>query len=310
MEVTKREMALTLHPNSPVMVKDMGNVVEIVHNARPGNGPCIQKLDKDYYVDLRDGEVREFNHAADRSESSRQFKNTMRKLRDIINANVTDVSRCRWCTFTYAENMTDGDRLQKDWEHCWKKIKRRWEATGYISIAEPQGRGAWHLHVILLFDRKAPFVPNHELAAAWGQGFVTVKKLDSVDNVGAYLTAYLADLPVDEAKKLGISGEVKEIEVLDDDGKPVKKRFIKGARVHMYPTGFNFYRCSRGVRKPDKQPMAYGEALELVKGAACTYRATIDLEAEGGNYQNTITYESYNRKRRAACNSEPMQRSY
>ena len=310
MEVTRRDTAQCLHPNSPVMVKDMGYVVEIVHNARPSNGPCIRKLDKDYYVDIRDGEVREFNHAANRSEGPRQFKNSMRKLRDIINANISDVIRCRWCTFTYRENMTEPERLQKDWEHCWKKIKRRWEATGYISIAEPQGRGAWHLHVILLFDFKAPFIPNNELASAWGQGFVTVKKLDSVDNVGAYLTAYLADLPVEEAKALGLSGEIKEIEVLDDDGKPVKKRFIKGARAHMYPTGFNFYRCSRGVKKPDKQPMAYCEALELVKGAACTYRSTIDLKAEEGNYQNTITYESYNRQRRPTCNSEPMLISY
>lgn len=299
MAVIKREKALSIHHNSPVTVKDMGNVVEVVHNARPANGPCIKKLDKDYYIDLRNGEVKEFDHMSNRADDLRALKNSMRNLRDLINNNVIDVSCCRWCTFTYAENMTDPKRLYNDWYNCRNKIIRRWGKNEYIAIAEPQGRGAWHLHVILLFDQKAPFISNHDLATAWGQGFVTVKKMDSVDNVGAYLTAYLADLPLEDAKKFGLCGEVKEIEVLDDDGNSVKKHFIKGARAHMYPAGFNFYRCSRGVRKPDKQVMAYGEAIDLVNGSVCTYRSTVDIKAEKGDYHNTITYESYNRKRSA-----------
>ena len=56
-------------------------------------------------------------------------------------------------------------------------------------------------------------MPNEVVADLWKQGFVTVKRLDDVDNVGAYLTAYLGDMELSEAHAQGItSGEVKTVE--------------------------------------------------------------------------------------------------
>ena len=57
---------------------------------------------------------------------------------------------------------------------------------------------------------------NAVVRDCWKQGFVTVKRLDDVDNVGAYLTAYLGDMELSEASKadmaVSYSKGIKEVE--------------------------------------------------------------------------------------------------
>lgn len=98
------------------------------------------------------------------------------------------------------------------------------------------GRGAWHLHIIYIFSKKAPFIENSILYDIWQQnGWVSIKKLTGISNVGVYLTSYLCNL--DTSKLLEISSNIDENEK--------KKSIIKGARLHLYPTHFRLYRCSR-----------------------------------------------------------------
>lgn len=124
-------------------------------------------------------------------------------------------------------------------------------------MMEPQGRGAWHAHLLYIWESKAPFIPNEKFRELWGHGFVKIKKLQDVDNVGAYLTAYLGDMEITEAfqsdpYRFAHSGKLnlKEVEVLNDDGSVVKKQIIKGARLDMYPAGFKMIRHSKGVKEP------------------------------------------------------------
>ncbi len=106
----------------------------------------------------------------------------------------------------------------------------------YIAAAEPQGRGAWHLHVLLLFSEKAPFIPNAHMAKLWGQGHTKTKSLKGVDNPGLYLTAYLGDMELAEAAMSGATrGRLGEVETVDEHGQRQKKAIIKGARLHLYP---------------------------------------------------------------------------
>ena len=83
-----------------------------------------------------------------------------------------------------------------------------------------------------------------------------------MDNVGAYLTAYLGDMDVNDAFKnnsdeiqrcLDGSATIKSVEIDGD-----KKYYIKGARLSLYPANFNMYRCSRGI----KRPVEYMDYLE------------------------------------------------
>ena len=102
------------------------------------------------------------------------------------------------------------------------------------------------------------------MADIWRHGFVSIKALDSnIDNIGAYLTAYLSDLDIESGVPLShdlLQGEIREVQTEQAENKHV----IKGARLKLLPVGLNIYRCSRGIKKPLVEKMSYGDALEEI----------------------------------------------
>ena len=219
-------------------------------------GGCIRKIDKDSYCDIRTGEVSQFKHSDSREDDVKEVASSLKRLRNIINNNVSDVSHCRWLTLTYAENMRDAQKLKDDFKNFNTRARKVFGRYEYIASAEPQRRGAWHLHVILIFADTAPFMENSVVSRCWNKGFVMICKLDNIDNVGAYLSAYLTNMEVDEAKSSGIDfspSDIKEVESTDDDGNKVSKRVVKGSRLFLYPPGFNIYRHSKGIKIPEPE---------------------------------------------------------
>ena len=94
----------------------------------------------------------QYKHGDTRADNQKGVRQTLARIRALINCNVVNPSFCRWLTFTYAENMTDTKRLYKDWDTFRKRFGRWCAQNGidkpeYIAVVEPQGRGAWHLHV-------------------------------------------------------------------------------------------------------------------------------------------------------------------
>lgn len=302
LKIERLEEPIKIDPNKIVKFTEMGNIVEIMYSEKRSLGGYITKLDKDHYVDNRTGEVLKFRHIENRSQDIANVKKSLKRLRDLINANVTNVTNCRWLTFTYAENMTDPKKLRYDNENCIKRLRKIFGHFEYITAAEPQGRGAWHLHSVFIFKDKAPFMSNEVVAQCWKKGFVTVKRLDDVDNVGAYLTAYLGDMELSEVvdSKCPIKHikDIKEVEYTDDNGIKQTKKYIKGARLHMYPPKFNIYRKSKGIREPTVSLVSYEEAKEKVSSAKLTFSKTVALEDEERDFKNTLQYEYYNRVRK------------
>lgn len=290
-------------PEAPISMKLCGNVIEIRHCVCGSPEITIEKLNRNEYVDLRTGEVKEFQHADSRAEDKASVAQSLRNLRDIINTNLTDPETALWVTLTYRENMRDPQRLYENFHAFIKRFRRYLKREGhppmeYIAAAEPQGRGAWHLHVLLLFPNKAPFIPNSHMAKLWGHGFTKTKSLKSVDNPGLYLTAYLGDMELTEAVMSGTTqGRLGEVEAEDEQGRKVRKAIIKGARLHLYPPGFNLYRCSRGVKRPQVLHMTEGEAQQIIKDAPLTYEKTIAVTDSEGQTLNIINYRQYNRSR-------------
>lgn len=288
---------------SDVKVTKMGNVVDITYLQRKNAECTICKIDSDHYVDLRTGELKEFEHNTSRADDLNFVRVSMRNLREIINTNVTDPDTVRWITLTYAENMTDTTRLYENFKNFFKRLRYHYSdyQLEYIVAMEPQARGAWHAHLLLLFDKKAPFIPNNVLSKIWGHGFVKVKSLKDVDNVGAYLTAYLCDMELDEANNAGVFngiGKCKIADTVDDEGKNVSKAFIKGARLHLYPPKFNLYRCSKGIKKPESISMPYDEALKSVDGLEPTYENSFIIVDNNNEICNEVYKASYNKKRK------------
>ena len=273
-----------------IKVSEQGNVIEVTRYLGGVNSePHIKKLSADEYLRLSDGEVCEFQHIENRADLKITLYRTFRKIRAYINTNFIGSDSELFVTLTYAENMMDASRLYSDFKSFWKRFKRRWGEPDYFVVVEPQNRGAWHMHVLVKFKGKAPWIPNDELAEVWGNGFVNVRKLNDVDNIGAYLSAYLADveIPIDSERE----GIVKEFA----DG--TKKKFVKGGRLHLYPPGMNIYRFSRGIKKPDEYWATQEMKEALVSGMNLTYANRIEIMTDEG-FNQIIEKEFYNKKRK------------
>ena len=151
-------------------VVTMGNIVEVTTMEKTPMPPPTQKINKDLYFDKRTGDVFEYKHGDTRADNQKGVRQTLARIRALINCNVVNPSFCRWLTFTYAENMTDTKRLYKDWDTFRKRFGRWCAQNGidkpeYIAVVEPQGRGAWHLHVFFIWQHPAPFLDNNTVIA-------------------------------------------------------------------------------------------------------------------------------------------------
>ena len=293
--------------NQKVKVTEMGNVIELMYMSFANSKVRIRKLDKDHYILVDEygneiGDVKEFQHYESRADSVVNLRETFRRLRAIINANVIDIDLVRFVTLTYAqpdgEPMTDPERLYHDFERFFKRFRRWLEKQGYerpeyINVVEPQGSGAWHCHVLMFWDEKAPYLPNDKVREMWGQGFVTIKSLrnhigKACDNVGAYLTAYLGDLDVESA--LNERMDITKFTVKEGEK---GKKFLKGARLWLYPPGMSIYRCSRGVKRPVETKCSYEEAKRKVSAATLTFQSNLRVDCTGYK-SNTISKRYYN----------------
>lgn len=305
---------------NPARVKKItaGNVVEFVSmNCAPTEIP-VKKLSSTEYLDLRTGEIIEYDKSTDKSDCYQSVRRTLKHIRQVLNANCNDESKLVWITLTYAENMMDPVRLYRDFRIFWKRLIRYFEKQKisipeYISVVEPQGRGAWHSHLMLIFPEKAPYIDNNSvIAKLWGHGFTKTKAVHGVDNIGAYFSAYLADMPLDDVKHLQeqgvfVRGEVLAKSVEDEEtGISVDKKFVKGARLALYPAGMNILRTSRGIKKPIIDDISNLSPEEIKKEKASSGKLTFSSAVEvlrtsdsgvSDDVVNLITREYYNTKR-------------
>lgn len=242
-------------------IRKAGRYVSVKVNA--ARSVChIRKLSADEYVHTASGEIKKFDKNAKKGKKS-NLKRTFSELSAIIRANFSSgTSNQLFLTLTYAENMTDRERLMKDWEAFYKRLKRAYSKHKfeYVTVAEPQARGAWHLHVLLKSNLSMLYISNQQLELLWSHGYTDAQRLKSND-VGAYYTAYFTDLLAD-ANELGL---------------PESKRRIKGGRLHMYPPGMKLYRCSCGIVRPEWEETEFQQATyryythDLKKAYECAY---------------------------------------
>ena len=122
------------------------------------------------------------NKADNRAKAMHRAKTDIRRL---INANACDLSK--FITLTFAENMTDLDYCNYEFEKFIKKIKYRYDDFKYIVVVEFQQRGAVHYHMLC----NLPYVKSNDLTRIWGNGFIKINRIDRVTNLGAYVTKYM-----------------------------------------------------------------------------------------------------------------------
>jgi hypothetical protein len=290
---------INIPDNEPVTMKFCGNIIEVINVDRRNDRAQIKKISADLYINLNEGtgEVHQFKRGETRLDDTQSVKRSLSELRDYINTNVEDINKCRWLTLTYAENMTEPKRLKDDFKRFNRHCRRKYGHYEYITAAEPQNRSAWHLHAVLIFADTAPFMKNSDVRDLWGKGFVKVQKLTDVDNIGLYLTAYLSDLPLDDfgnAKHIK-SCDMKNLEIISDDGERKTKVFVKGARLKMYPRGFHIHRESRGIKKPVKEVMTNANAAKITKDFKLIYENTVEMTDSERAFTLLINKRVYNK---------------
>lgn len=263
-------------------------------------------LDSSLYYDKSTGCIRSLAHNEKRVANMALIARSLKRGRDLINANVTDVSKMKWITLTYAENMTDEVRLKKDTDRFFKQLRRWYGSCEYILAVEPQARGAWHEHVLAFFPERAPFIPLHgdkSFDLLWPHGAYQVRQPWSVDNFGAYLSAYLGNVELSEYQECygrpPNEDSVVELDTIDPDSlEPVTKQFVKGGRLHFYPAQMHIFRWSRGIKKPVVEEMTYEQAKEKTSSAKLVFSSDVSLTDTSSGFRNRIHYEQYNTKRK------------
>ena len=303
----KIDKRLTYDPGHTVKVTYMGKTRRITTTKLPMH-PGTVNIDKDHYMVISTGEIKRKHHTENRRENLIGIRRSLSHVQDLIDCNVTDGSRCRWLTLTYrlmpdGSPMTDTAKLQHDWDIFLKRFKRyckshQLETPEYICVAEPQGSGAWHMHVIFVYQNKAPYLPSEDIEALWGQGFVKVKAVKDKDNIGAYFAAYLTDISVEDYLD-DDTQTLKQVELIDhvvtdEKGNHIKKKFIKGGRLQFYPVGFNCVRHSRGLKYPEAVKMTNEEAdISIRSEFDLVYRSDVEVVTTSDKRGNTITKEVY-----------------
>lgn len=290
----KKTEAIQIDGNKIVTLMTAGNTSKITFTEKKNTQCPIIKLNENEYADRNTGEVKEFNHTNDRSESINWLRKTMEHGRDMINANCTDLECCLFVTVTYAQRkhlseeckpMTDTRKLYHDLDVFQKRFRRKYGSEiRYITCAEPQGNGSWHAHIIYIFPNKYPFIEKSEIERMWEHGFVTVKRVTSVDNAGAYLTSYLTNISLDELENK------TEKDVFSGD---VPKRIKKGLRLYLYPPYFHPFRFSKNCIRPKTKTMRYKEAQKLLTGQSLTFVCAVSVVDEDGVEINRSQKEYY-----------------
>lgn len=230
-----------------------GNVIEVIEYEKPVHTGFKSKTSTGRSVSASDDEHRE-----NRRKVMQRAKNDIRRL---INANVDAWGQtAKFLTLTFAENITDLHTANYE----FKKFRQRLEykigcKLKYVVVVEFQKRGAIHYHAVFF---NLPYIPSEDLAVIWRNGFIRVNAIDSVDNIGAYVTKYMTKEQYDEEKEDKLKGQKS-------------------------------YFSSRGLKKPEE----IYEQKEIEQLEATLSKHKVYESNFSNDYLGQITYSQFNTKR-------------
>lgn len=181
-------------------------------------------------------------------------KSTLRRLVNTNSRSWVDNRKIvyipKFVTLTFKKNLTELTIANKEYTNFVKRLNvhlyhEKKNRLRYVVVPEFQKRGAVHFHIIFF---NLHWFKAKTLADIWGNGFINIRDISEVRNVGAYMTKYMAKDAFD-------------------------KRLI----------GRKKYFSSRGLKKPvvvlDEQSVI--QILESVKAIKPIYKHEYDTEYQG-----------------------------
>lgn len=300
-----------IDPKAVVKVTTMKHVVEVQYMEKVNSKAHIQKIDSDRYINLKTGEIKEFKKTENRAQGANSLRKTFNDLRESINTNFDGSANELFVTLTYRGDLqtNDTEKIYRDFKNFIDRFRYEYRKTttiDYINVLEPHASGNFHMHVLMRFnDLDSIYIPNEvnrvtgesinaPLRDIWGNGNVTIQSLKGVDNIGAYVSAYLADIEISEDTAKKIEGHP---DLIEKNVSGNKKKFLKGGRLHFYPTNVRIFRPSRGIKKPKKEHMTYEKAQKKLGAATPNFKYGVELIDDENKFRNTLIKEQYNLKR-------------
>lgn len=233
-------------------------------------------LDKDDYNAL-DFEQTTVDYEEDRTEERR--KQTMRDARNLIRrlALMNFNSGDKFITLTFdpkrfpEEDLKNISFADKQFKDFIKRFKYRFgiEKLHYLAVREFHKNGRIHFHMICDWDKL--LVDEEEIreyerilgVEVWKHGFVDIKAIDHVDNVGAYITKYMTKVSDDLA-------------------------------IWIFE-GRKSYLCSKGLERPLIYRDYYAE--QIIQTYGLDTKKEVFTNSYESEYLGTITYKEFNLKR-------------
>lgn len=244
-----------------------GDIYELYEYENPPTSSNLSSNDDYNALDLETTEL-VLEEKEDRSDKRRQqtvrdARNTVRRL-----ALTNFTSEAKFITLTFKENVRDISYADNEFKKFIKRLKYRFsiDSLKYIAVREFQKRGAIHYHMICDWD--LDLVNEEEIryyerllgTDIWGHGFVDIKPIDHVDNVGAYIIKYMT--------------------------KNVAVEFFKGKKIYLPSKGLD-------------RPMEYrGDIVdEIIKALELNRKKEVFTNSYESEYLGKIVYKEYNMKR-------------
>lgn len=283
--------------HSLTTVKRMGNIVELQALQHMNLDARIRILKNHRYMVIATGEVFDMTRSVKKSDNVKSLRKTFRRLRERINSNFSGSGNELFVTLTFDSKLGkrpylgDADLIRKRYKDFVRRMKRKFGSElVFIKVVEPHADGHAHLHVLIKFlGLKHIFIQPDEFRNYWRWGFVKIHKILGNTNVGAYLTAYLTDVPYNNEALAYImaQGSSGPIEVVEKNS----KKFIKGGRLHYYPRDFHLFTCSRNAKFPVVSRQRKMDIKKELSAATLSFSKEYDVEI--GSFSNKIQVESY-----------------
>lgn len=208
------------------------------------------------------------NYEEHRKQVLQRAKKNLRRLINANHGQYGDQFTSKFLTLTFKENIQDIKQANYEFKKFMQRLNYYCFGTKkanlkYTTVVEFQKRGAIHYHTIIY---NMPYTKQKVIEETWGNGWIFINKIDDVDNVGAYVSAYLGNVDKGQGK-----------DVFDDR--------LQGKKS---------YFSSRGLYKPIE--ITDKKIVETVAAALpneeLTYTATF-----ANDHLGNITYKQYNIKR-------------
>lgn len=179
-----------------VKVYKSGNTIEIVEYGKP---VLFTKAEMDKSPPKgRSLEASEGDKLVNRYQTMRRARTLLRRLVQANNGQWYDNKgspyKSVFMTLTFAENIKDFETANHEFKLFIKRLgnavfdRLHRNNLQYVVVPEFQKRGAIHYHLIIF---NMPYIKASKIEALWRNGFIKLKAIDHVTNVGAYICKYM-----------------------------------------------------------------------------------------------------------------------